>query len=683
MLQSIYAIGREISQGRNPWFDIVEAPYTDKNKKDKGKSLFTLELHFNLDTGEVEASPEDLSPFEDDKESLVKWACIPVQPANHNAFYVAMDAQKLEFLSHSFFGKPTGEAKQFPESGQFLKAIQKITPEMEPKFLGLVLKKMPLCRDSFLALLTDDKGELSVKKLAVSFFNPPEGEKKKAETERIVLVTSSITCTELGLAKCPMRCLDGYEAFIGKYFKFAHTPKRANAAAKQKRLCYASGQLAEEVSEAEFTGRDNLTSLFVKTTMNYATGFQKSAYHQNYQVSSEIGKFLERGAVYLKENQTCVIAGIRHTIVPQFFRQETYPVEGYMKPLKAQGDLLFKPSELGKWENYFADNVDDDIPEIYWLNFVATDVIKKKSLKVSGLIKDVSKFHFRHLLKTFAGLGDHLAPWLGRRYGFNLYSMYQVIPVREDAKKEKTNRALALFSALLEQRQVEIGQLFADFSQFVRCHWFDQFDSKAKHRAFPNIRTNLKQDNPQKRFDYAVKEGVFRYLAFWLALRQLNLLKENQPVMQGKKLTAEEIAASQEAFCERLGYSDSQESMFYLGRVLSRIVYEQSWVKKHRKNALDKLNYNGMDKNAIVRFSEDLFEASRHYDITGNIVWSWSKFSGLFNPEGWIMNPQEALFFILTGYTWGIKSKKGEETGLAYAPEPNETDDETESSDND
>jgi len=673
MLQSIYAIGREISQGRDPWLGIVEAPYIDKIK-DKGKSLYTLELNFNLDTGEVQTSPSDMAEFTDEKVALVKWACIPVQRSNHNAFYVSMDAQKLGFINSSFFGKP--KSKKPNETGQFLKAIQKTAPEVESMLLGQVLKKIPACRVDFHAKLTNDRGELDIKKLAAEFFKTPESEKKKAETERIVLVISSVTCAELSLSKHPMRDLEGYEKFIEKYF-FVKTQKKTKGVTIQKRLCYASGRLTDDVIQAEFAGSNNLTSLFVKTTMNYATGFQKNAYHQNYQVSAEIGKFMERGAIYLGQEQTCSIAGIRHVIVPQFFRQENYSVEGYLKPLKVQSDLFFKSSELGKLENYLANKVDDGIPEIYWLNFVATDVIAGKSLKVSSLIKDVSKFHFRQLLETFAEVGDLLTPWLGGRYGFNFNSMYQVIPVR-DGKKEKKNNALALFAAMLEQRRIDDSQLFRDFSQYVRCHWFDQFDIKGKHRSFPNIKTNLKQDSPQKKFDYAVKDGVFKYLAFWLALRQLNLLIETQPVMQEeKKLTSEEIAASEETFCDGLRYSDAQKAMFYLGRVLNSIVYEQSGVRRHKKNALDKLNYNGMDAKALVRLSEDLFEASRHYNITSKIVWSWGKFSGLFNPDTWKLNSQESLFFILSGYTWGIRSKKGEETGLL------DTENEPDTSDND
>jgi CRISPR-associated protein Csh1 len=676
MLQSIYAIGREISQGRDPWLDIVAKPYIDKIK-DEGKSLYTLELNFNLDNGEVETSPDDLAEFTDEKNTLVKWACIPVQPANHNAFYVAMDAQKLEFLSKSFFGKPVREDEGYPEGGQFLKAIRKTAPEVESMLLGQVLKKIPLCRNSFLAKLMNEKGDLDVKKLVADFFKTSEGEKKKTEIERIVLVISSVTSLELNLEKYPIRDLEGYDIFIEKHFKFKKDAKKTNASRSKKRLCYASGELSDEVTEADFSGRDNLTSLFVKTTMNYATGFQKNAYHQNYQVSAEIGKFLERGAIFLSQEQTCSIAGIRHVIVPQFFRQDNYSVEGYLKPLKLQSDLFFKSSELSKLENYLANQVNEGIPEIYWLNFVATDVIAGKSLKVSSLIKDVSKFHFRQLLETFAEVGDLLTPWLGGRYGFNFNTMYQVIPVR-DGKKEKKNNALALFAAMLEQRRIDESQLFRDFSQYVRCHWFDQFDNKGKHRAFPNIKTNPKQENPQKKFDYEVKDGVFKYLAFWRALRQLNLLIETQTVMQEeKKLTAEEIAASEETFCDGLRYSDAQKAMFYLGRVLNSIVYEQSGVRRHKKNALDKLNYNGMDAKALVRLSEDLFEASRHYNITSKIVWSWGKFSGLFNPDTWKLNSQESLFFILSGYTWGIRSKKGEETGLL------DTENEPETSDND
>jgi CRISPR-associated protein Csh1 len=537
----------------------------------------------------------------------------------------------------------------YPETGEFLTALRDVDPTLAETLLGKVLKKMGNCAESFCQIFEDEKGALNIKKVSDSLFRPSEEDKKKKETDRIVLVFSTVTCKSLGLERTPIRELDGYEQFIEKRF-FNKTSKKVKVKSGTQQLCYATGQSFDDVAEADFAGRDGLTSLFVITTMNYATDFQKSAYHQNYQVSAEIAKCLERGSNYLLENQTCRIADIKHVIIPQFFNQDQYAIRGKLQPIKARAELLLKLRDLSKLENYLANYA--DVEEVYWLNFVAMDVSPGKSFKISSLIKDVSKFHFRNLLEAFDDIGKILSPWL-------------VIPTR-DKKKAKVNPALNLFTALLEQRKVESGRLYGHFSEYALCHWFKRY------KAYVNIK-------PAEELDYALKDGVFRYLALWLVLRKLNLLKEYQPIMEKENtLTAEEISANEEAFCTGLNYSPAQQCMFYLGRVLNRVVYEQSGVKKHKKNALDKVNYNGMNKAAIIRLSEDLFEAGRHYNITSKIVWSWGKFKDQFDFNNWKMDSQEALFFILSGYTFGIKSKTGSETGLDAAEE---TDDESTNND--
>lgn len=651
MLQSIYAIGKEISKGRDPWLDIIAAPYTDA--KDEQKRLYALEIHFDLDTGEVTADKNSLYEYVKDEELLKKWGVLSILPARNRAIYVACDASKLEQLCKSLFGKTDERSKTYPEFGDLFWAINTLSPELSPTPLVQSLSKIPRCRDKFLSIFKDSNDNISIRNVSNVIFAHEGAEKKGRDNERIVIVFASVTCHELELYRKPLRDVEGYEKFIEKkFFSTKDETEDEQANSSIQKICYASGVLKGNVKVPKFTDRNSLTSIFVQTTINYATNFESSAYYQNYQISDELAKYLSRGADFLLENQTCYIADIKHVIIPQFFRQDTFKNVQYQLPsIKRNTELLFNTRRLGRIENYLDDY--SEIEDLYWMNFVALDQAPGKSLKINNLIKDVSKFHFQTVLQCLGEVDGFLKPWLSSKYGFNLYTMYQVIPVH-DKKKAKTNPALSLFSAILEQRKIESAHLYRHFTEYALCHWFKRY------KAYANIKPPG-NDN----FDYAIRDGVFKYLALWLLIKKLNLLKENQSVMEKEStLTAEEIAANEEAFCEGLGYTNAQKAMFYLGRVLSRVVYEQSVVKRHKKNALDKLNYNGMDKRTIVRFSEDLFDAARHYSITGKIVWSWGKFKDHFMFNDWKMDNQEALFFILSGYTFGIKSTSGSEVDL-------------------
>jgi CRISPR-associated protein Csh1 len=114
------------------------------------------------------------------------------------------------------------------------------------------------------------------------------------------------------------------------------------------------------------------------------------------------------------------------------------------------------------------------------------------------------------------------------------------------------------------------------------------------------------------------------------------------------------------AFFERLGYEDDQKAMFFLGRMLSVVAYLQ---KDKKKNVLDKVNFNGMKWPAIRRLRTDLVEKAKQYNTKQNnalskVSFNDAEFSKHFKHKDWTMNPEEAVFFILSGYSFGITLSK-------------------------
>lgn len=651
MLQTIYTIGREISTGRDSWEDFIEPPKTDA--RDAEKQLLVLPVVFDLDKNEVIVKKENLEiyPSDHDFKSLKNWRSLKTQGGNFKSIYVAVDAGKPDLLAKTLFGKPS-ETGEYPVHGELSESILKDAPDLKDSVLFRVLGKLPVLRAAFFEKFGEDgdkgdtaKVKCSLKKVNEDFQLP--------KNERIVLIYASVTCEEFGLENIALGHVSGYESFIEIKFlsQLAKSENQSSVVEKTKKLCYATGELRDDVAEPDFAGRYNINKFFVQATVNYATEFDSGDYAKNYQVSAEMGKYLDRGADYLLKKMTCDIAEIRHVIIPQFFNQTEFK-EKYLQPITTHADLLFKLSDLEKVHNFLDKYTATD--DLYWLTFLAIDS-DGNYFKAGNIIKDVPSFHFRNLIKTLSETGKLFAPWLGDKYGFNLYSVYKAIPVRKD--KEKINRALQLFAAVLEQRKIEPERLYQHFTELILCHWF------GRYRGYSNISPPAKEN-----FDFAVKEAVFRYHAFFQTLKKLDLLKENQPVMESEQtMIKSSPAESIEAFFTTMDFSGEQKALFYLGRVLNRVVYEQTGKKGHKKNALDKLNFNGMDKSSILRLSEDLFKSARNHGIDDNIKWDWGRFGELFDFNRWKMNPQEALFHILTGYTFGIKAgEKQSETETSF-----------------
>ncbi len=126
--------------------------------------------------------------------------------------------------------------------------------------------------------------------------------------------------------------------------------------------------------------------------------------------------------------------------------------------------------------------------------------------------------------------------------------------------------------------------------------------------------------------------------------------------------TLEEKNAAISAFFERMGYSDEQRAMFYLGRILSSVARAQKSSGHDSKPILNKINFNGMDASDLKRLQIDLFEKCKQYTRSSSNVLAYnemnfSKLTDLFkdsktDPWDKRMKANESLFYLLSGYSF-------------------------------
>lgn len=627
MLTTIYQIGKEISAGRDPWEDILNAPKVSEKEWEK-KKLYVLGINFDLDSGSVEISSENLAEYSQHTDALKSWRSIKIQGGNNKAVYLCVDAKKPEQMAKTLFGKPDNNGS-FPDQGEFIEAIDKDYPQFQGTEFYRALQKVTPLAEVFEELMRDGKGKMSTKAI--------EEKLGLGTLDRLALLYATVSDVENEWDHRPIGELQGYESFIEAKF-FPKLPQEQKEA--RERLCYATGITKQDVRAAEFSGRYNINKFFVKTTRNYAGGFDPKAFGKNYQVSAESETFLDRGSNYLLEHAVTDIAGIRHVIIPEFFQQESIEAEE-IRPFVSKSDLLFNYQDWKRLITYLEDYT--DIKGLYWLNFLAIDS-DGNYFKVGNSIKDVSKLQFQQLFQVIKALNYLFEPWLNRRMGFNLYSFYKSVPVRKD--KENINVALQLMTALLEARTIDRQSLFRHFSELVLCHRY------GRYRSFTNI-------SEQSDFDFALRDAVVQYQAFAQLLSNMNQIAsplKTTPMSEPQSMNMEE-----RVFLEKLQYTDGQTALFYLGRALSKIVWKQSGNKGHKKNMLDKLNYNGMDKRAIHELASSIMESSRHYGVNQEVEWPLDGFYRRFDINNWKMDSREALFFILSGYTYRMRRKENSE----------------------
>lgn len=635
MLETLLKIGEWQREGMTEWDPILEKPDV-KYETRKGDPItnYVIGIVFDLDAMDVYADKNLLKEYDEDRDPE-KFKLISTLPGRNKAIYATVEEKKIVQLFKSFFGNPT---KEDLESGELMEAIDNEFEDYQESIFYDLTKDLFELRDIFLEKVWDDqKNKRDFKKI----LDPIEF----GRNENVVLVYGAIKSEKHGYSSVtPIAKIDDYVSFLRDKFL---DESEADSLQSDK-LCYASGEILDDVTELDLSTRYSLNKMFVTTTQNYASLFEKGLFNTNYQISLENQSKLDLASTFLLENYKTRIADIDHVIIPQLKWSDDPDLDLILGRLKTSADLLFSFKALSE----ATADIEIDVDGIYWLNFVAFES-DGNFFKTISIIKDVSKFHFENVIDSFEEINwkfrelRDAVDWdsATKNYGeisfFNLNSIYGLIPIRKE--KEKKNIALQLFKSILEQRHIEKSQLFEFFSELMLCHYYERYNS------YTNIRKYGKDY-----FGLAIRDSVFKYLAFIQVLKKLNLIDmEEKPTTKAKE-SAIEYEKQIQDFFDKMSFNDHQKALFFLGRMLNSVVYLQ---KGKNKTVIDKINFNGMDRDDIVRLRIDLIEKAKQYNSTEKVVFDDSRFGQHFDFENWNMNPQEAVFFILTGYSYGIVKK--------------------------
>lgn len=645
MLRTLIAIGNQRGKNMDEWddlIDFVEAPIPEGKDKTPFNN-YVAEMVFDIDAQDVYISPE-LSAFDD--RSSKKWRNFKIKPGNNKAVYSCVQiSSKLYQFQKTFFGK-----EEKVEKGEWMQEIEgKKTNLIGSKLylaLAEIVKLWQIFEDKYCEAggKSENPGEAGKKTVTAKLLLD---DLKLSMNDKIVLLSASIKSETLELSKpTPIKDLEGFEEFF-------IPPKKEKETSTIPKLCYATGVTFPDVAIPEFGGRYSLNKMFVTTTFNYAAHLNSKLFQVNYQVSSGVQTALDRGSDYVLENLKTKIAGVNHCIIPEFLSIDEVPKLTEFTKLQRRCDLLFQSED---WEN-LTEDIEDDIDSNYWITFQGYQS-DGNYFKTTDVIKSVSKHYLARLIEAFRALNNdwktqEYLPWkevVAKSKGFNLRSIYGIIPVRKDLVK---NQALLFFKALLEKRIISKELLFGFFNELILCYRYSQ-----------RLKGYTKDVYYNGNLDFATRDAVFKYLAIFQILKQFKLIKG----MENQKLTPDGLESDKvpdfqksiEQFFTKMEYDDNQKALFYLGRVLSQVAYEQVKKEHSSKPILNKLNFNGLGLKEIERLRLDLTEKTQQYRIHRATEYLFERFNFYFKHNGWSMPPQEALFFLLSGYSFFSSSKKSD-----------------------
>lgn len=654
MLDTLLKIGKWQSQGKTEWDRFLAAPkISTEDKKGNKITNYVLPILFDLDEKQVVVDKGQLCEFRE--EHLVNLKALKIQGGNNKAIYSTVPADKLIQLIKTFFGKVEDANPEI----ELLEAIKKIDDELlTDPFKDLLLEIFSLREQALekVQVWNKNKEKLEINKKRL------EEELEVQANENLALIFIAIKSTKHQILKpTPFAELKDYRSFLR--LKFGLNKSDDGELSMQnigKKLCYASGKQTTKVDKLGLTTRYSINKMFVTETKNYATLFTGKKFMWNYQVSKPNQEKLDYASSYLLNNLKTKIANIDHVIIPQFQESDNFDLELALSVIKKKSDILFNFDSL----DHLTENIEDETKNVFWLSFLAFES-DGNFFKSTEIIKDVSKFHFQKVLSAFTDVHwdfkeVNFVDWnsVMTEYGkpgrlFNFNSVYGLIPIRKD--KEKKNKSLDLFKAVLENRKVRKAQLFTYFSELMLCHFYERYNS------YTNVHDYSQKGNRNRHdyFSWAVRDSVFKYLGFFQVLKKLNLIDmEDSATNHNETVNKYDIAIQD--FFTKMDLNQDQQAMFYLGRMLNAVEYIQI-KKKIKKTVINLVNFNGLDRDDIERLRNDLINKARQHSQMGKVVFTNGKFSEEFDYNNWKMEQTEALFFLLSGYSFGTNKKEEEE----------------------
>lgn len=643
MLETLLKIGQWQSQGKSEWDRFLEYPKADKeDKRGNSQINYTLPIVFDLDKNEVIIESNNLKEYEENE--VEKALGIKMKGSNSKAICAAGISKRLGRISQTFFGKEGEET----DKGELYDAIEKESPNLLTQNFVRLLSQIFDLKEQFLeqtSYQTPSKTEVDIRAIESTFdLNP---------NENIVFLTVQVKAEDFGYDKPhSFSEIPEYEKFLEVTYFGSKDKKKQNT--KKQKLCYASGEISDEVKELNLSNRYSLNKMFVTETKNYASVFDKNKFGLNYQVSAENQEYLDYASNYLlNQGYKVRIANLDHVIIPQFLHKSSVDLEMALEGIQRKSDLLFNLKKLDALNKNIRDWLEQD-DEVFWINFIAFES-DGNFFKSTEVIKDVSTFHLDKLLLSFYEINKRFQKYdfvnweavmtdYGEPRNLNFNSLYPIIPLRKD--KEKKNKALDLFKTILENRKVHQDVLYEYFTELILCHYYSRYNS------YTNVKSYGKDF-----FYFAVRDSVFKYLAFFELLKELNLID-----MEETNTNTEEVNQYDKVendFFHKMNYNQEQRAMFYLGRMLNSVEYLQ---QGKNKTVVQKVNFNGMDKDSIQRLRIDLIEKAKQYNAMNKVVFTDQKFGKEFDFNNWSLNPQEAIFFMLTGYSFGAGKKNESNT---------------------
>lgn len=415
-------------------------------------------------------------------------------------------------------------------------------------------------------------------------------------------------------------------------------PKIKTSKKQEKNICHMCGS-SENVS-------DDLTKTKIKyyTTnlFNFASEFDKKKYKRNMQLCENCLNSLLAGETYLINNLSTRLAKFNVYIIPHFIYGEDIDInelDNIKDKINTSFNTLKNLKEINQLKNEIDMSLSLNYDDYYFLLNFMFYTKNQASTKVQRLVKDINPSIFDNIGKALYESNKLLGKYIGEKE-FNLNTVYNMVPVREKSGDATEYRnILNIYDSILRISPLFRKKLINDFCRASRI-------------------IKRTQDNGLKEYNvsyYSLEGYINRTNIFIKFLESLGCLKEGEGLDVSNLTLREDL----KEYIKTMKYNEEQISLFLLGYLVGEVGNAQSKRLSGKKPILNKLNFNGIDKQKLMRLSNDIYnklnqEKSGDKPLRVYNEAVYYEFKRLFdkNITNWSLNKNESLYYILSGYSY-------------------------------
>lgn len=343
---------------------------------------------------------------------------------------------------------------------------------------------------------------------------------------------------------------------------------------------------------------------------------------------------------FIRNNLNTSIGNFNNVyILPSFYISNFLPVkkiENWSKFFKDKFSSVVSLEGLNKFREKLEEYIEyQNFQDNFLLNFLFAEKTQA-AFKIFQLIQDVPPSRLdliREIAIKVQELGKKIfGENIQHNWYISLARMYYLFTSGEDNEK-KNKFILSLYNHIFSQLSVNYNVLIKEFIKRILeirfARDFNDFN-------FTNIL-------------------LFQNMLIWY-LDKLEILNrgedmtENVEFLDNLKLREDVIS-----FLKESKYSEKMTSLFLLGLIIGQIGIEQYKKGDKKKAILNKINFQGMDVNKLMRLYNDVFEKMRQYRLlSAEVEKIYNLSQNLFqkNKNEWNLTPQENVFYLLSGYSF-------------------------------